>query len=478
MPPLQQLLLLGCLCLVGIGHPLLSQTIPSIQAPQASYRYSNMDITNEKYASVLTITARLPVSELEKQLNKQLTGLLYEDKSYDDDGQDNLKAKVWKLDDIRVEARDNHFLFEVPLKVWVSTGYKFSPLGVTLSGYKDTSFSLRVRLISEVTFSADWQLITNTRVDSYDWLTDPSISVAGFAIPIKSIVSRHLNRNSHKITKAIDKEVAESFDIRSSVRNVWEMAHQPVHLSEEYRTWLLNTPQQVMATLPYADGNNVTISVGIRGYTQTIVSSHSPVRSVAVKLPPLKIVDKLPHSFQIGLISAISYEEAAVMASAYFKGRNFSFSNGKYNLQINSIDLFGQDEQLVIKAGLTGSLRGYLYLKGIPHYDPGTKLVTLRDVEYDLDTRNVLVKAANWLLHARFTRMMKEALVFPVGEQLDALTTTIRQTLINHPVSDGIFLHGKLNEATPDKVYLTPTHIYTVVNATGEVNLDIRNLNY
>jgi hypothetical protein len=43
-------------------------------------------------------------------------GLIYEDNSYEDEGQDNLKAKVWKISPIKVVAIDSSFLFEVPLK--------------------------------------------------------------------------------------------------------------------------------------------------------------------------------------------------------------------------------------------------------------------------------------------------------------------------------------------------------------------------
>jgi hypothetical protein len=100
-----------------------------------------MQIQNEKHLSVVNLPLEVPIAELEKQINAQLNGLIYEDNSYDDYDQDNLKAKVWKLSPIKIQALDSTFLFEVPLKIWVSVGYKVSPLGITLSGYKDTEFA-------------------------------------------------------------------------------------------------------------------------------------------------------------------------------------------------------------------------------------------------------------------------------------------------------------------------------------------------
>ena len=454
------------------------QLLPEIKPPAPKYLYSDMEIQSDQFKSSLTISAQMPVSELERQINKQLSGLLYEDKSYEDDNHDNLKAKVWKLDEIRIQAQGNYFLFDVPLKIWASAGYKISPLGYTLEGYRDTEFKIRVRLISEIRFSTNWQIVTNTRVDSYDWITEPTISVAGFSIPIKGMISRMLNRNAVKITAAIDKEVKENFQVKDKIEEAWLMAQQPSLLSETYHTWLINTPEQVEAMQPDAQNGFLNIKAGIQGYTQTIISKEPPVRTRIVKLPPLRIVDNLPHSFNIGLISSISYQEASRIAESYFNDKTYRFSGNRYAVQVRKIELYGQDEHLIIKAGLSGSINGNIYLKGIPQYNAVSQTIYLEELEYDLNTRNVLIKAANWLLHAKFLRMMKEAMVFPIAEELGTLTETIRGTIASQQISEGITLKGKLNEALPDKISLTPDYIYTVIHATGNLDLHIDTLSY
>ncbi|WP_345026656.1 DUF4403 family protein [Ravibacter arvi] len=454
------------------------QKLPPIQPPTPKYLYSEMEIQSDQFRSSLTVSAQMPIAELETQLNKALTGLIYEDKSYEDDDGDNLKAKVWKLGNIKIEAVGNHFLFDMPLKIWASAGYKFSPLGYTLEGYKDTEFKLRVKLISEISFSKDWQLVSQTRVDSYDWITEPSVSVAGFSIPIKGMISRLLNKNAAKITRAIDKAVRENIHFKDKIEAAWGLAQEPVKVSEAYHTWLINSPESVEAQLPNAHDGYLNLNVGIKGFTQTIISSIPPVRSTVVKLPPLKIVDNLPQLFNIGLISSISYEEASKMAEEYFRDKTYYFSGKKYSVRIKEIELYGQEDHLIIKAGLLGSITGNVYLRGVPQFDPVTKSVYLDQLEYDLDTRSVLIKAANWLLHGKFLRMMREAMVFPVGKEMDSLTESVRTTMAEHVISEGIVLKGSLNEAVPDKINLTPGHIYTVIRATGKLDLHVQKINY
>lgn len=445
-------------------------------APKESYIYSTMQIQNEKHLSVVNIPVETPLVELEKQLNAQLKGLIYEDKSFEDDNSDNLKAKVWKLSPIRVQAIDSTFLFEVPLKVWVSVGYKVSPLGITMSGHKETEFSLRIRFISKMHISPDWQVLTETTVDSYDWITEPVIKVAGFNLPVKSMVSRTLSRNFEKITQAIDEQVGNTIDLKKYVRQAWDLARRPVELSRDYNTWLVVVPTGFVMTPLVVKNNIIRSTIGLRGYTQTITSATPPVIVPAPQLPDLQVVEKIPNAFRVGLISKVSYQEAARLAKAEFVGKTFSFSNGRYVVEVTDIDLFGQNEHLIIKAALKGSMTGTIYLRGIPHYDPVSKNLSLKNLDYDLDTRNVILKTAGWLLQGKFSAMIERSFVFPMGEQINEAQSSVQNMLSHNNLAKGITLKGTLEEIVPDRVYLTPDDIYSVVFAKGKVSLTIEGL--
>ena len=448
----------------------------SPEAPKEAYQQSSMDIENEKYLSAVHLPVEVPLAEIEQQINKQLTGLLYEDNSYEDDNQDNFKAKVWKISPIKVQALDSTFLFEVPIKIWASAGYKISPLGYTLSGYKDTEFSMRMRFVSKIGVTQNWKLNSRTYLDSYDWITEPSIKVAGVTISIKGMVSRLLNRNAPQITQAIDKEVAEAFDLKAYAQQAWELARQPVQLSDKYHTWLVIVPTELWATPLLARDKKLRTTLGVRGYTQTITSVEKPTLKPSKPLPNLILTDKVPSEFQLGLISQVTYQEAARLAEENFVGETFSFSNGKYKIQVTSIEMFGQNDKLVIKAGLSGSLNGFVYLKGTPTYNPTTGLLTLQDLDYDLATKNVLIQSANWLFQGKFAKIIERQMAFPIGEQIREAKQTVETVLKNHQVQKGIYLRGKVASIEPDKVYLTPEQLYSVVFVKGQLNLVIEKL--
>jgi hypothetical protein len=446
------------------------------KAPMEEYQYSDKELQDEKHLSVLNVPVEIPVTEIENQVNQKIKGLIYEDNSYEDDGNDNLKAKVWKISPIRMVALESSFLFEVPLKIWISAGYKVSPLGMTLSGYQDTEFSIKIRLISKIVLTPDWKVKSETYVDSYDWISEPNVKVAGFNIPIKSMVSRMLNKNADKITDAIDEQVGENIELKKSVEVAWNLAHEPVMLAKEFDTWLVIKPTGIVMTPLLAKNGVLKSVIGINGYTQTVTSAAKPAVVTAPRLPDLKIVDKVSDNFRISLISLVSYEEAGRQATNRFKGEKFSFLGGKYSVEVTSIEMYGQNEKLVIKAGLSGSMKGHIYLKGVPFYNPETQQLSLQGLDYDLDTRNSILKTANWLLQGQFARMMEKKMVFPVGEQVNDAKKTIQAALANYKVVDGVLIRGTLTDIVPDKVYLTPKHIYSVVFAQGKVNLRVDGL--
>jgi len=461
---------------IGLAQWSCRSKTTSPKKPMEEYLYSDAEIQKEKHLSVLNLPIEMPVSELETQINAQLKGLIYEDDSFEDNGGDNLKAKVWKINPIRVVAKDSTFLFEVPLKIWVNAGYKVSPLGINLSGYKDTEFSIKIRLISKIGISPNWKLHTETYVDSYDWISEPNVKVAGIRIPIKSMVSRLLNHNFEKITQAIDNQVAGGIEVKKYVEAAWNLARQPILLSKEFDTWLVVTPTAIIMTPLLVTNNILRSSIGIKGFTQTITSAVKPTVKPAPKLPDLTITDKVTSDFRIGLISLVSYEDAARMATAQLAGQKYSFLGGKYNVEVSSIEMYGQNERLIIKAGLKGSISGSIYLKGIPYYDPATQQLSLKDLDYDLDTKNTIIKTAGWLLQGKFSKMMEKEMVFPVGTQMNEAKKSVQQILSNYKVTDGVQIKGTLLEITPDKVYLTPKHIYSVVFAQGNINLRVEGL--
>jgi hypothetical protein len=223
------------------------------------------------------------------------------------------------------------------------------------------------------------------------------------------------------------------------------------------------------------DKTKIKASINVKGYTQT-QTGDKPVVAAIKDIPNLTISSDIPTGFQIGLIASLPYTEATRFAAAEFVGKTFEFKDGQYKVEVTNIDIYGQNEKLVIKAGLKGSINGNIYLKGVPQYDPKTRALVLKNLDYDLDTRSVLVKTANWLLQGRFIKQLEQQFTLPLGGQIEETQKVVGQQLTNRQITKGVTLNGKLNTIEPDQVYLTSSSLMAVVFVKGKLEIKVNGL--
>lgn len=452
-----------CLLFTACQSPTATQP----KAPVEAYQHTNMQIQSEKHKSVVHVPVELSIAELSRHLNAQVQGLIYED----NDRQEGFKIKVWKRAPIVADARDSLLFYTVPLKIWGEKAYQV--LGI--SGAQATEFQINLKFMTRFGIDPDWKVRTQTVSAGFDWVTKPSIKIAGIEVPITGIISRKISENLEKFSKAIDDNIRQNFVVKPYILQAWNLIREPRLLSEQYRTWLVITPTDILMTPFNIQNGKISATLGIRGFTQTL-TGEKPTIKPATDVPNLIITTDVPHGFQIGLIGVVPYEEASKFAAAQFIGKTFDFKEGKYKIEVTSIDIYGQNDKLVIKAGLKGSINGVIYLKGIPYYDNNTRMLSLKNVDYDLDTRSVLIQTANWLLQGKFAKQIEQQFVFPVGPQVDEAQKAIRQQLTNRKVAKGIDFGGRLDTLDPDQVYLTPSSLVALIVAKGRIEIKIDGL--
>jgi Domain of unknown function (DUF4403) len=442
------------------------------EAPVESYKYSENQVKTERYLSTLNLGLNIGLADIENQINSQLQGLIFEDNSMEDNNNDQFMAKVWKREAIKTSALNNEILFKVPLKVWLKVGYKAAPLGFEISTVKETEFDFNVNFKSTFSISNKWEAITTTTLVSYEFITTPKVKVGPIEIPVTNMLKKALDAKAPEIIKALDKSIKDKIEIKKYIIQAWNQAMQPYLLSEKYRTWLKISPVELQLSPIFIEKNTLKANIGIKAYTETITGAKPIIMSVK-NVPDLSLVGKITDDFQVGILSEISHANAVEFAKDTLVGQNFEFQNGKYKVTVQDIDIYGTENQLVIKTELTGSLNGTIYFKGMPFYDEKSRSIKLTNFDYDLKTKNLLAKAANWLLGGKLAKTMQESIEIPCGSSIDEIKKQIQDNLTNNKLKKGIILQGSINELSPDKVYLTPTSIIARVMATGKVGLKI-----
>ncbi len=431
-----------------------------------------MQTVVQKQLSVVNIPVEIPLSEMERALNGQLQELLYEDNSLDDNNKDNIMLKVWKREDIRMEAGGDLVGLRVPIRVWAKVRYGIDRFGIRIQDVRETEFEMDVKFVSQIAVTPEWEVQTKTTPSGYDWIRKPFVKFGPIEIPVAPTVGRIIDQQQESIAARLDEQVRKELPIKQYVQQAWTLMQTPVQVSEAYQTWLKVTPTEVLITPLLMQDGKVKALVGIKGYTETIIGKKPEPGNAG--LPPLQVTPEIPDDFSIGISGEVSHEYATELVARQFMNQQFG-GNG-YLVTVTSLYLYGNGDHLIVKAGLAGSVNGTIYLRGKPYYDPATQTVSLQNLDYDLDTKNKLLKTANWFLRGTFLRRMSEAFKIPVGNKLAEARKNLQEKLNNNQIVKGIYLNGQVDELVPSSVVITPHSIFAVVLAKGKVDVKIAGL--
>jgi len=202
-------------------------------------------------------------------------------------------------------------------------------------------------------------------------------------------------------------------------------------------------------------------------------------------LPKLITDNRMADDVQIGLSGEISYDYATKLLKEQIGGKTFKFE-GSDEVTIKDAAITPNGEKLTLmldvdgktKAGLfTKKIVGKVFLEATPYYDVETGAIKVRNVDYNLETRDKLLSSANWLAKNKFRSMIEQQINFPLKEQLEDAKKQLQKTLNESGrVHESVMLKGKITDIVPDDIYLTPTAIKAIVNAKGNLTVTIDKL--
>src|SRR5690606_12370120 len=84
--------------------------------------------------SFIELPVAITISDIENQLNKMLTGMVYEDNNIDDD---DVALKIWKTAPIKFTEQKGKLQSVVPIKINAKVRYGASALGFNLKDIRE-----------------------------------------------------------------------------------------------------------------------------------------------------------------------------------------------------------------------------------------------------------------------------------------------------------------------------------------------------
>ncbi len=455
--------ILSFLLLLFLGFSGCS--VLKIQRPPESYE----EVKIQPPVSCLSIPFEANLKKMELLVNRQFSGLIYADTSFDDNDHDNLMVKAWKMADIKLSMNGNQLFYQVPLSVWIKKKFVIGAFGIGVSDTREVTGQVILKFHTRLAIQKDWSISAITFSDGYEWVTTPVIQLAGgISIPLPFISDLLLEANQKDINTQIDKAFQSSFDLKSWFTPVWKNIQVPIKLSGEYPLWVKITPLEITTVPLQGSQEMMNHTIGIKAYTELFYGDE-PAYQVNETLPDLKITSRLDDDFRISMGVDVPFPVINEVAAKQLVGKQFQ--QGKYLIEVKDVFLYGSGGKLVIALKIAGSVRGTIYLSGKPYYDRESSSLKVKNLDFDIRTKNVLIKSASWIFHQNLLQTLSQQLTFPLGDQLNSAQNQLQSFLDGNKKVQYFGISGAIDKPEIGDILITRASIKTMIIFTGKLKI-------
>ncbi len=409
--------------------------------------------------SYLNIPVNLKLSVLESIINSQLTGLLYEDKDFNDG--DRMKVKVFKKNPIKLIGKDNELKYKIPLSIQVV--YDAMVTNVSASGEIELEAKTSFRI------SKEWNLKTQTDLTNYTWIKKPTAQVGGFTIPLGSLADIILKNSKSYLGDQFDESILTYFDLKSLVNNSWISISRILSVSDEYKAWLSVNPSKITMAPLIIQGDSLISSLSLMAKPQLSIGE-KPRENSANKIPEYSQVLSSNLRTMLVLRTKLPFSETKNLTLKQVGGQ--IYSSGKKSVTVTDVNYFGINNKMGVEITLTGAYKGKIFLTGTPEVDANSHLINLPDLDFNLETRNFLIKSAGWILKSNLRKMVQENINFYLTLNLNETKKELEKQLNDYPLATGFKMKSKIDQLSVDNIQITPEGIMVDINIGGNLGIN------
>ena len=427
----------------------------------------------ENTPSFINLPISVKIKDIESQTNALLNGLIYEDNNIEDD---DIEMKIWKLAPISIEndkeSATGKIKTVLPLKALVKYRIGTKKMGVDLYNTKEFSLNGLVTLSSDVGLT-NWKLVTKTELKSLDWNESPTMVVFGKNVPVTYLINPAVKLFRSKIEKKIDAAIEKSMDFKPNVLAALEKICTPFQMSEAYESWLRIVPVEIYSTNAKLKNDTFLMEMGMKCMMETLIGGKPQSKFDASKII-LKPVTKIPNQITANIAAVSTYAEASKIMTKNFAGQEFG--SGSKKIKVLNVGIWHKADKMVIALDVLGTVNGTIYLTGFPQYNEETKEIYFDKLDYALDTKNKLMRTANWLAQGLVLRKIQESCRYSIVPNLEEAKQNMAAYLKNYSPMPGVFVNGKMEDIQFDKIQLTNKAIVAFIKINGTVNVSVDGL--
>ena len=335
-------------------------------------------------------------------------------------------------------------------------------VGISL-GYGEPMKKAHVGMESSIELLPNYKIKTQSRITELKAM-DPIKLAMG--IDITNLVLKQAQPYLSDAMKMVDTEVGK-IDVRALIEPAFKEMQQGISLNG--MGYLLLNPQALSISPLVFNKNTMKASIGVKASPEIL--SQMETRRVQ-KLPNLSSYKK-SEGFSVYTDIRMHYDTLAKQIMAFLGGQKFE--SGKQYIVVRGLRLFAVESRMGVEVDFEGSKKGTLFLTGLPVYDSISQHIRVEDLQFDLKTRNVLLKSAKWLLSDKIRKEMQKAMDIDIKPQLLEAKKMMNEAL-NTQYDYGVTLIGNIKDLKITDYQLRSEELWVRLFLGGDLKVQLKAL--
>lgn len=218
------------------------------------------------------------------------------------------------------------------------------------------------------------------------------------------------------------------------------------------------------------DTNRLELQVGL---TASPVLHVEKKDVVSFELPATGSV--ATGGFSLSFTTTVPYTLLSKVIDGVMAGKRIVISEGFFanHIVVKNISLKSFNEDgVLITCQFTGSFTGTVLFRGKPVYNASLKTVDVGALTYELQTKNLLLKGARWLLAGRIEKELKKATSISLAGYFAKLQLAM-ENYLNREWTKGITGAGNITELTLMGISALPDYLSLQATCSGNLRINI-----
>jgi uncharacterized protein DUF4403 len=326
---------------------------------------------------------------------------------------------------------------------------------------------LNLAVRSALSWSDRWRLRSRTTFEEPVFV-EPCL-LAGLDYDATPVLKAVLQPRLAALAQSIDRIVRERTEAKHRAEAVWQKLQDPIEFAPGQ--WLQFRPRDARVS-PITSNGTLVLLTSVNLVVEPRVVNGPKPDVEAISLPPLQLAPLPLEGFHLALPITVDYDRINRRLEQEMVGQQFQTPLGD-TVRVEGVQLYGSGDKLILALQVSGGVNGTVYATGTPVFDEGLGTLKFADLDFTMDTRNVLMRSANWMFHQNILSALKAQAVIDLSSQLQTLRSRLAAAL-TRDLGPNARLEGEVTTLRPAGVYPTAGGVEVHIVAEGSMWVELR----